>query len=78
MVESPPLCLKNNLVRTVAFFSAMAYLWSEINKVIQVSEVTEGIVSIDETNHLFVGTQDLCVQSNKTGPNITISVWMIS
>jgi hypothetical protein len=41
---------------------------------------------LDETNHLFVGTQDLCVQSNKTGshiigshtigPNKTISVRM--
>jgi hypothetical protein len=28
-------------------------------------------VLLDKTNDLFVGTQDLCVQSNKTGPNKT-------
>jgi hypothetical protein len=34
----------------------------------------ESFVRIDKTNHLFVGTQDLCVQSNKTGSNKTIPI----
>jgi hypothetical protein len=34
----------------------------------------ESLVRRDKTNHLFVGTQDLCVQSNKTGSNKTIPI----